>query len=68
MAGSKNNPGRSNGNQVGGQSDRLVSEGNPREEAGVSYERYAPSGEAVVRREPSRTETDSLSGNGNRNG
>jgi len=70
MAGNHTNPGPSNGHEVGRQTDRLVSEGRPHEEAAVSYERYRAADQPVIHREPTgaKTDTNPLSANCSRNG
>jgi hypothetical protein len=71
-----NQPGPSNGQEVGEDAEELVMEGRPGSESGpISYTRVHPEAQAVVRHQPAPGNAstggrgqNSLSANGNRNG
>jgi hypothetical protein len=75
-ANAPNDPGRANGEQVEGQEDELVMEGDPGcTSDAIPYTRVQPQAQAVVHHEPAPGNASaggrgqgSLSANGNRNG
>jgi hypothetical protein len=65
----RNNPGPSNGTEVGEDAEELVMEGSYCTSDAIPYTKAALTNQqAVIRREPATTRTNSLSGNGNRHG
>lgn len=65
----RNNPGPANGTEVGEDAEDLVMQGTHCASGAIPFTKVAlTEQQAVVHHEPARTETNSLSGNGNRNG